>query len=479
MITKISRDWDGFQKQMREQRWLDDQFDLRSHWKVNEIGSDVYRDSKIVEYKQDIEDVFPEIQKDGKIVMKKFRRGEEIVQFEQDRIRNVDLPDNRAFIDMGLNISKNPWVDNEGGEAATAGKVRHMDSVDFRERCVPMNGRLYALYLKGKSDFQPPRHLRQEVLFETIPAIDRVQADKLTKFFRKTDARKDVVKGLVNGYYNMPEGFKVWNEDELKEQIEEFDIMESVLERIPEEGENNERTLEDERIFYYEVSNKMIEKGYCTQFSSVLQQINYIERAARQAYKNWLRDGEPNLDMLATQVEVEVDDIMNEEEEYIDKKEEPVVNLGEFGAFPLYYEDDGLLTEYINDIKEADVKELRAMQRDMFPTYNEYTGKESRAVLYYLTDMQKSVFWSFIAGRKQELIKQIIKTAPEHILRVVEFILKNGKTTAVRALILAMGRGEAFSIDDTVFEGKPSDDEYWMMWEAYKQAGKKKKQLKF
>jgi len=252
------------------------------------------------------------------------------------------------------------------------------------------------------------------------------------------------------------------------------------LERIPNEGENNERTLHDERVFYYECSNKMIEQGYCTQFGSVLQQINYIERHAREAMRlGWLRDGEPDLDMLATQTEVEFDDQMNEEEELVDPKEEAIINTGEFGAFPLYFEDDGLDIDYINDIKNADVKELKAMQRDMFPTYNDYTGKESRAVLYYLTDLQKSVFWSFISWRKQQLIDQIKRTASEQIMRVIEFILKNNKTKAIRALILSMGRGEPFSIDDQLLEAKPSDDEYWMMWEAYKEAGKKKKSLKF
>ena len=410
--------------------------------------------------------------------------GQELVSYEANNVRNVDMPDNREFINMGLNISVNPWIDNEGGECAySKGKVRHMNSAHFRELCITVGDRLYVLFLKGKKDMQPPSHLRPEKIYDWLGNVDRKEADRLTKFFRKMKANYNVVRCLVHGYHAMPDGLKTFESDDIVDAVNDLEGIEVELETIPKEDMNNQRTFDDEREFYLDLSNRLIESGRAP-FSSVMRQMDYIECMARQAMRDRFMDGVPDEEWLqwGTNVDENVTDPMNEEEELLEWPEDddiPMVDNA-FGAFPLYYEDDGITTEFINDIKQADVEGIVQLQKMMFPQRNHEWGGFRKAELGFLNDMQKSVFWSFTLGRKQQLISKILNESQVEIKQFVKKIFELKTSKIVKALINAAGRGETIRIDDEfTLDYQVTPDQLWLLWEAFKQSTKKRQTLKF
>jgi hypothetical protein len=447
--------------------------DYRRHLRINEqFGIDPNRfvDSRNVEFMKPLE--FEGIQ-----------YGYELVSYEHKNVRNVDMPDNREFINMGLNVPMNPWVDCEGGECAySAGKVRHMNGAHFRELCVPMNGRLYALYLKGKKDMQPPSHLRPEKIYEWLGNLNRKNADRLTKVFRRTKANYNVVRCLMNGYHAMPDGFKKFESDEMVDAVDKLESIENALEKIPKQDENNERSIDDEREFYYDLSNRLIESGRAP-FSSVMRQMDYIESMARQAVRDRFIDGTPDEEWLQwSTVEPEVDDKMNDEEELLDWREDAEIPMidNAFGAFPLYFEDDGITTEFINEIKKADVAGIVEIQKMMFPKRDYEWGTFRKAELDFLNDKQRSVFWSFVLGRKQQLIDGILMEADIEIKEFIKKIFEISNKKVAKALINAISRGESIKINDEITIDRPVEpNTLWLLWEAFKQSSKRRKTLKF
>jgi hypothetical protein len=273
------------------------------------------------------------------------------------------------------------------------------------------------------------------------------------------------------------DGLKDFDPMERLDAIEGLETLESELETIPEPETNNFRDLDDERQFYYDVSNRLIQSGRAP-FSNVIGQMKYIETMARNAMIDKFVDGEPDEEWLqwSTQTEKDENEPMNEEEallEMPDERDIPMID-NTFGAFPLYYEEDGLDTEFINEIKVATPEELVSLQKMMFPSYDPYYGTERKAELGFLTDKQKSVFWSFVSGRKQQLIGSILDQTDASVKALAKKLFEMENRKQARAIVAAFSRNEPVKVDDdgTIAEAA-SADEVWMLKEIIKLAEKK------
>ena len=89
--------------------------------------------------------------------IKPTRLGAELLEFEDNnQYANRDLPDNKVFVDLGLNVRENDHL-----------YYQQINDRDFRERCVQLTGRNYVLFEKGYANIKPPTHTS----FEGIAAM--------------------------------------------------------------------------------------------------------------------------------------------------------------------------------------------------------------------------------------------------------------------------------------------------------------------
>ena len=365
----------------------------------------------------------------------------ELIQRESFQPINTDVPDDLYLFDMGCSHRRNESLD-----------YRQMDDRDFRERCIGVNSQVYALYEKRKPDLAPRSDLRQEVLSNMLNA-DYEDVDTLTHVFRDMRLSRRTVLSLVHGYVR-PEGDSVIKTsglkslDDLSKIASDFETMNESLiqDDIPEPETNKERTLDDERAYWLDVSRDLYDRG---KFTSILAQIRFIEQSAKRDFKDgYYIDPEHTGDRIIYQnedsvadnhVDIDADDETLLEWDPADEKVAMSIDTNAFSAHPLYDESSCVSDELIDEIKVATWQQLSNLK-------NWLMSKNA----WYLYKSQRSVAWSFIKGREDELI-ELAMNRP--IARLVgSYITKETNSKRACAVLFAWKNGDRFDTENQIFK---------------------------
>jgi hypothetical protein len=374
----------------------------------------------------------------------------ELVRKESMQPLNVDVPDDKYLYEMGCGLRRNESLDH-----------RAMDDRDFRERCIVVNGRLYALYEKRKVDLQPRSDLRQEVVAGMLPDANYEDVDRFVRFCRSMRFSRKTVLALIHGYVRPDEdgtiarssGLKALDAAEFAEIVDELEAQQAELAEydIPEPETNMPRTLNDERAYWHDVALRLYDQGkFGDGFPGLLAQIRFIETNARRDFdEGYYEDPARTPDSFTIYtteegVEDTVLDPMNEEEELLEwdpemEKVAMAIDSNAFGAHPLYDETSCLSDEFINEIKAADWKSLSEVKSFLM------SGES-----WYLTSDQRKIAWSFVKGRENGLIAESMKRPIAHL--VGSYITKTDDAKRACALLFAWKNGERFDTEDTVFK---------------------------
>jgi len=367
----------------------------------------------------------------------------DLQQRESFQPLNTDVPDDLYLFEMGCGTRRNESLDH-----------RQMDDRDFRERCIGVGSQVYALYEKRKQDLAPRSDLRQEVLANMLSEeTGYLDIDSLTHVFRDMRLSRKTVLKLVHGYVR-PEGDSVIKTDGLKSLNDlskiarDFEIMNESLAQddIPEPETNKPRSLDDERAYWLDVSHDLFDRG---QFTSILAQIRFIESSAKRDLENgYYQDPETIDDQVIYQnedaiedsyVDIDPDDEILLEWDPADEKIAMSIDSNTFSAHPLYDETSCVADEFIDEIKAASWKELSAIKSFLM-------SKNA----WYLNKNQRSISWSFIKGREDQLIEIAMKRP---IARLVgSYITKTDNSKRACAMLFAWKSGDRFDTEDTIFK---------------------------
>lgn len=396
------------------------------------------------------------------------RPATEVVESESIQPVNYDIPDDKYLADMGCGLRKNESLD-----------FRNMDDRDFRERCVVVGGRLYALYEKRKPDLQPRSDLRQEVVAKMLGGDKRyADVDRFVKFCRSIKASRRVVLGMIFGYVRRDDdgklfktdGLKSTSADEFAEIVTEFEGIDSELKEydIPEPETNRPRTKDDERVYWFGVAQKLWDRG---EFVSVLSQIRFIEQSAsRDVACGYYEDPTATPDSF---VIYRTEDVIAQERlsidddeivaEWNDDDEMAALSIenNPFGAHPLYDETSAISDEWIDEIRSASWKELRDMKAELM---------SSR--LWYLNTTQRQMAWAYVKAREERLIVESLKRPTARW--VAAYVVSNPPKQSM-AMLFAWRDGERFDTDEMNFrfdEERATENELAAAWAMFRRSHK-------
>ena len=453
-----------------------------------------------------------------------------------NQYKNSDLPDNLSFKDMGLVDRENRHLD-----------YQKMNDRDFRERCVQMNGRNYALYMKGRQDagLKPANHKDQQVIqgiFEEMGITCSNQtADDLAIMARKFGLDRRSMMRLIHGYIDQAEvedirnsrfaefdeenklystsltefnklvdlcdqfckslaselvefavkgGLKTLDYIDLETTADSLKDMSCRVPSIPAIGDPFPRKLDDEREFYHDVYQRLIDSGQRPDDPFVMME--FIELNACEAFYN--PDNEPHeLDeSMMIQYgfdpeEIELkyerldsdDDVLTEETDELtpaskyEDMEYDQVDGNVFSAFPLFHGEDNLNYEFIAEIKTADHKTLKEIQNMAFDQQDHYSGRTKKSELRHLTPAQLSQFWNYINDRKAKLGREGLKNLSHNSRVVLGLMRKMGPFQSTKAMLKSYEHQSDFETDFEYLEfskmkSEPSSEDMFTLWAQFR-----------
>lgn len=470
--------------------------------------------------------------------------------------RNTDLPDTLPLDEMGVPGPSNrenymwPEIDpnapayrksrhldndsiyfkSQNGKCLLNRTVGGMNDRDFRDRCVQANGKLYVLYQQGSPELAPQNHLQAEtfVKWAAQPCkckrnCDHLQtempesdADSIVKALERLNMDRKSTTRLMFGYHAFErdsyvktesgyrntyksewrDGVKSMDAEELMDFAKYLEDLEAGMPKLAKVGENEERTLDDERIYYSDVSQRLIETRadrnniMGLDIEKPQQQLLYIDQLANSTIDNASteqpdpseidtlisRGFDYDLDELPVglnRYEVWQKDIEQVGEIMVDSENQAYEDTdfrssGDgWTAFPLHFGEDTVKWHWCQCVRHAGVKRLQAWKRIM-------------RKLYWLTYPQRSDLWARIWERQEQLIA-IIKTKSEKLAQVRTIIEEMGSLSQAqaRALVYAYQVGGSFERYNSFDFEEPGDPELaFYLWDKYKQDFKGKKPKK-
>ena len=364
-------------------------------------------------------------------------RRELIVYDDRRQAINGDVPDNLAFVDMGLTGELNGLLDRKGPNEA-----RRMDAADFRERCVVYGNAVYALHEKRSVDFQPPWFKRPERIAEMLGVpfdlakklTDLLGTDRQDKIDRAFGFNASMANRLFHSY-TTAEGEGRGGLMSLAGNVEAIAEIVEMLERL--NAECNEPVEEEqiETVHGYDVDGWAL--GYEVLYDAT----------------GWY-DNDP------------ADDDEKEWDDGLDQTGPSEL----YGAHRLYTDRDGVDYKLIDEIKSAGIAEIGKIQQRMFAQENAWTGMVYKAEYDWMTPAQKSIVWSFIKAQKTKLAKAGLKQLGRRGREVLGLVRQLGRCPQSRALITAWSVAGEFDMagDQWIFEQKPSAEAVYAMWAVYR-----------
>jgi len=374
---------------------------------------------------------------------------------------NPDLPDNVAFIGMGLACRENEMIDRRRYDLVDlAGQRierswRPMDAADMTERCVAYGNTLYAIHERRAIDLQPAWFKRFELIAEVLD-IPMDLAHRLCRVLTgnasATESSRDrdftfnqsMMNRLLNGYTTMDGEIR----GGLKSLRGDADAISELVDMLEALNADANAAAESERDEYSE----------------------YWESVA-EPQEDAFFDGR-----LIYSVEGEDATGDDDSEEWTDGFDESVtMGTNAFSAHRLYGDGrDGLPYEFIDYIKTADASQIAELQKAMFKSEDPYTGRVYPAKYGFLTGAQKSQMWAFINARKDKMRVTGLRQLDRDGRQVLELVRELGVCGQARALIAAWAEGNDFDVCGVMmhFDRKPSDAAKYAMWGEYRKLKK-------
>jgi hypothetical protein len=363
--------------------------------------------------------------------------------------KNRDFPDEEHLIAQGLKNSNNDHLDAK--EKIHDWDARGLGS-DFRDRCVHMNGKNYALYLKAKPDLEPPNIKKFEWLMKKLGCAADVAMKIIT-------AARELSMGWVELAKIFPE-IKKFNREhnacmiaERQEHImrektiaERADYLEMLAMETAEPDWKMQATWSE----IHQQGPKIDGWEYMTdEVVAALKYVPYTELECEDPFWSYLEEGE---------------EPFKEDEMDYGGDNNP------FSAFPLYDGSEGVDHEFINEIKEMNMTELIELQRDMYPQKDHLNGGTRPARFWYITKSQKDIIWSYINERKEKIKQEAADNLSRDCQEVLRMINNWGKCSTSVSLIGKFKTGDDFKFYGEIisFDAPATPEELAVAWTVYK-----------
>lgn len=388
------------------------------------------------------------------IVKTVIRRGNktEITEWESKFQRNLDIPDNLSYWEMGIEELKNPHLDaSEEGD-----NIGCMDDRHFREHCVIYGQSLFFIHQKLKADMQPPLQLRPEWIQDKLEC-EFLDACTLSEAWKQLEYSKWIINKMIFGYFDSAknewkDGLRNIGPAKGAEFAEYFENLASEFNDTISEAD----CINGIRGHYYDISQRMIDSGewyaqYHVSRPDAMDQMAWIEYMSDIEYDET----------------VEIIDIVEDDFDYIDGyinyfgNEEIITKTSDpFGINRLYHGDEGISQELITEIKEASAVKLKKIQRRFYR--DKYFNR--RAKYWWMTPMQKSVAWEFIKARKVKLSNYRLSKESREVLNIE---IESYKIK--RALIASYCAGNSFNLYGELIKWKkrPNENEIIAIWSQF------------
>jgi len=374
----------------------------------------------------------------------------EISEWESKFQRNLDLPDNLSYCDMGIEDRVNTHLDvsNMDGKGC-------MDDRHFREHCVVYGQSLFFVHQKLKADMQPPLQLRPEWIQEKLEC-EFEDACTLSEAWKQLGYNKWVINKMVFGYFDNEKkewknGLQYVGPSRGREFAEYFEEL--ALEFGDVIGEAND--INGIRGHYYDVAERMISSGewyaqYHIRRPDVMDQMAWIEHMSSIEY-------DESIQLVYQEVDQQDGYVNYLGGEEIERK------IDAFGINRLFHGAEGIDQELVNEIKEASALKLKKIQRRFYPNRTGYTGTIRKAQYWWMTPMQKSVAWEFIKARREELSNYTLSECSKRVLDI------EAAPKIKRALIASYCAGNSFNLYGELMEWKkrPNENEILAIWAQF------------
>jgi len=399
----------------------------------------------------------------------------EMVEWEESFVREDMVPDVKQLIDQGRDHRKTPWLDSGtedvvverwGKKVVFKRPYNTMNDRMFRESCVVYGNKLYPLYEKRAVDFNSGT--KPEWVAEQM-GCDIVDAMTIVECWSRLGVNFLTARKMVKGYWDERAG--LWRnglQEVGKQQGKEFALLFEDLVH-----EMDEVSVEDDiRNHYHELVGRLVENDdwrlkYHVDAPDAWDMMEFIETSTYLEMEEDLH--------IIEQDEVLFDENGNEMEYLVshlgDEMMVPPSGEDGFGVRPLFDGSEDIDFEMGWEIDHASADEITKLQRKMFRSFNQWTGRWSRAELWYFTDEQKRKFWDRINERKRQIFESAVSSLSDDSKEVLEISRSLMNKNQARALITAYCAGNSFNIGgfEYKWENKPSAEEKFAVWGIFRQ----------
>jgi hypothetical protein len=404
--------------------------------------------------------------------------------------KNDDLPFNKEWIEMGLEEDPNPILDIKVEERRTIElngcKVdlyqtrRTMNDAHFRELCEQYGSQLLALHHKNGSDEQPLIYTQPERLEEWLEC-DYLDAHTIGHAMRRLKLNKEMARKAVFGYTQSDgirkRGIQECGDIHGEYYAEMFEELAVELPDLPNPGVNEPRSLDDDRLYYYDVACKLVDNGQLS--NNPIAIMTYIEQSAARdqlvpeaadpdGRVHYYEDPDIHPDQI---IYVPLEDDEPEDEYLMDAfgDEEDVVISDGIGTHPLSDGFDSLDNDYLDRVRQAGPKKIKKLQQEMFRQFDEEWGRYRKPVNDWMTDRQKRFAWWFINERKEKITEEAKSKISKTTAEVIDLMSKIKHMGQRKALIACYCRGKEFDLQGYPYswDYQPNEYEIWYLWHCY------------
>lgn len=403
----------------------------------------------------------------------------EMVEWEESFVREDMVPDVKQLIDQGRDHRKTPWLDSGrddvvverwGRKVIFSRPYNTMNDRMFRESCVVYGNRLYPVYEKRSVDFNSGT--KPEWVSEQV-GCDMVDAMTMTECWKRMGIDFMTARKMIKGYYDeraqtWRDGLQNLGRSQGRNFAEYFENLVHELSEVSEEG--------DLRDHFHDVARRMIGSDdwrlkYHQDAPDAWDMMQFIEESTYLEMEEDMHIIEDDEVILNESGDAEMEYLVSHLGDEISL---PPAGEDGFGVRPLYDGSEDLDYDLGFEIESADADEILKIQRRMFKSFNQWTGRWSRPKYWWMTDEQKRKFWDRVNARKSKIFEHSMKLLSADSKEVLAIADSMPNRNQARALIAAYCAGNGFNISGVRYEwdNKPGAEEKFAVWGVFRKGGK-------
>jgi hypothetical protein len=340
---------------------------------------------------------------------------------------------------MGIVERKNEHLDPQRDESGRL--VNAMNDRHFRELCVPIGNKNYAMKLKTKPDIEPINYLRCEWIAEQLN-IEEDLAMQVVDTFKDLRLNRKTVMQIF--YLSSPFCWKGTS------YVKQFGKDKGSVVEVPHS--TSKEIARDIEIL------RELDLGASEPVASI-----WGDTSGEPISDDWIYMTDEVIDVMENKR-------YNEEtngcfEDYMDVTSPAYP----YALFPLCYGNEALSHEFIQMIKDANEQKIKEIQSRFYPQYSPMTGRTRAPEYWYLTPSQKSQAWIYIKARKKQLEIKAEQNISEDFKKCEHWINQYGKSQISTGLIFAFKEGREFDMfgEKIKFDSAGSPHEVSKLWMQY------------